>query len=285
MKPRGLGKGLNALLSDEVLQAVEEEKGSIKMVDINNIIPNSEQPRKNFSQEELEELSASIKQFGVLQPLIVREKNGKYEIVAGERRYRAAQMAGLSELPIIIKDFSDVETLQVSLIENIQRENLNPMELAYAYNLLMERFDLTQEEIADKVGKSRSSVANIIRLMNLTPYVQEKLRQELITFGHARAILSIKDKKLQKQVTDYIIEKQLSVRDTEKYIQKLYDMKPKAQKPEKLNDPIYKEIQENLQKMLGTKVTISKGAKKGKIEIEYYSDEELERILQHIYRS
>lgn len=284
MKPRGLGKGLNALLSDEVLQAAEEEKGSIRLVDINDIQPNNEQPRKNFSDEELEELSASIKQFGVLQPLIVREKNGKYEIVAGERRYRASKLAGLKELPIIVKDFSDVETLQVSLIENIQRENLNPMELAYAYNLLMERFDLTQEEVADKVGKSRSSVANIIRLMNLTPYVQEKLREEVITFGHARAILSIKDKKLQKQITDYVIEKQLSVRETEKYIQSLYDMKPKTKKTEKLVNPFYKEIQENLQKMLGTKVIISKGAKKGKIEIEYYSDEELERILQHIQK-
>lgn len=284
MKPRGLGKGLNALLSDEVLQAAEEEKGSIRLVDINDIQPNNEQPRKNFSDEELEELSASIKQFGVLQPLIVREKKGKYEIVAGERRYRASKLAGLKELPIIVKDFSDVETLQVSLIENIQRENLNPMELAYAYNLLMERFDLTQEEVADKVGKSRSSVANIIRLMNLTPYVQEKLREEVITFGHARAILSIKDKKLQKQITDYVIEKQLSVRETEKYIQSLYDMKPKTKKTEKLVNPFYKEIQENLQKMLGTKVIISKGAKKGKIEIEYYSDEELERILQHIQK-
>lgn len=284
MKPRGLGKGLNALLSDEVLQAAEEEKGSIRLVDINDIQPNNEQPRKNFSDEELEELSASIKQFGVLQPLIVREKNGKYEIVAGERRYRASKLAGLKELPIIVKDFSDVETLQVSLIENIQRENLNPMELAYAYNLLMERFDLTQEEVADKVGKSRSSVANIIRLMNLTPYIQEKLREEVITFGHARAILSIKDKKLQKQITDYVIEKQLSVRETEKYIQSLYDMKPKTKKTEKLVNPFYKEIQENLQKMLGTKVIISKGAKKGKIEIEYYSDEELERILQHIQK-
>ena len=284
MKPRGLGKGLNALLSDEVLQAAEEEKGSMRLVDINNIEPNSEQPRKVFSQEELEELSESIKQFGVLQPLIVREKNGKYEIVAGERRYRASMLAGLKELPIIIKEFSDVEMLQVSLIENIQRENLNPMELAYAYNLLMERFDLTQEEVADKVGKSRPSIANIIRLMNLSPYVQEKLREELITFGHARAILSIKDKKLQKQITDYILEKQLSVRETEKYIQGLYEVKPKTKKTDKLPNPFYKEIQENLQRMLGTKVVISKGAKKGKIEIEYYTDEELERILQYIQK-
>ncbi len=284
MKPRGLGKGLNALLSDEVLQAAEEEKGSMRLVDINNIEPNSEQPRKDFSQEELEELSESIKQFGVLQPLIVREKNGKYEIVAGERRYRASMLAGLKELPIIIKEFSDVEMLQVSLIENIQRENLNPMELAYAYNLLMERFDLTQEEVADKVGKSRPSIANIIRLMNLSPYVQEKLREELITFGHARAILSIKDKKLQKQITDYILEKQLSVRETEKYIQGLYEVKPKTKKTDKLPNPFYKEIQENLQRMLGTKVVISKGAKKGKIEIEYYTDEELERILQYIQK-
>ena len=279
MKSRGLGKGLNALLSDEALNVGREGSVGVQVVNINDVEPNFGQPRKKFSQEELQELSTSIREHGILQPLIVREKNGKYEIVAGERRYRAARIAELNEIPIIIKEFDDKQTLEIALIENIQREDLNAMELACAYNLLMERYDLKQEEVADRVGKSRSSVANILRLMNLTPYVQEKLREDVISFGHARAILSIKDIQVQKQLVDYIIAKQLSVRETEKYIQGL--MKEKADKKEKkeVNNPFYREIQESLQRSLGTKVTISKGNKKGKIEIEYYSDDELERII------
>lgn len=285
MKPqRGLGRGLNALLSDEALNITAEGEATIKIVDINDIEPNFGQPRKKFSEEELQELSQSILEYGVIQPLIVREKNNKYEIVAGERRYRAARLAGLTELPIIIKLFSDQQTLEVALIENIQREDLNPMELACAYSLLMERFDLTQEQVADKVGKSRTAVTNIMRLLKLTPYVQEKLREDAISYGHARAILAAKDIKLQKQLTDLVIEKQLSVREIEKYIQNLSSNKDKKKKDKEkeLYNPFYREIQEDLQRVLGTKVAISKGAKKGKIEIEYYSDEELSRIIQII---
>ena len=285
MKPqRGLGRGLNALLSDEALNITAEGEATIKIVDINDIEPNFGQPRKKFIEEELQELSQSILEYGVIQPLIVREKNNKYEIVAGERRYRAARLAGLTELPIIIKLFSDQQTLEVALIENIQREDLNPMELACAYSLLMERFDLTQEQVADKVGKSRTAVTNIMRLLKLTPYVQEKLREDAISYGHARAILAIKDIKLQKQLTDLVIEKQLSVREIEKYIQNLSSNKDKKKKDKEkeLYNPFYREIQEDLQRVLGTKVAISKGAKKGKIEIEYYSDEELSRIIQII---
>lgn len=285
MKPqRGLGRGLNALLSDEALNITAEGEATIKIVDINDIEPNFGQPRKKFSEEELQELSQSILEYGVIQPLIVREKNNKYEIVAGERRYRAARLAGLTELPIIIKLFSDQQTLEVALIENIQREDLNPMELACAYSLLMERFDLTQEQVADKVGKSRTAVTNIMRLLKLTPYVQEKLREDAISYGHARAILAVKDIKLQKQLTDLVIEKQLSVREIEKYIQNLSSNKDKKKKDKEkaLYNPFYREIQEDLQRVLGTKVAISKGAKKGKIEIEYYSDEELSRIIQII---
>ena len=285
MKPqRGLGRGLNALLSDEALNITAEGQATIKIVDINDVEPNFGQPRKKFSKEELQELSQSILEYGVIQPLIVREKNNKYEIVAGERRYRAARLAGLKELPIIIKFFSDQQTLEVALIENIQREDLNPMELACAYSLLMERFDLTQEQVADKVGKSRTAVTNILRLLKLTPYVQEKLREDAISYGHARAILAIKDIKLQKQLTDLVIEKQLSVREIEKYIQNLSSNKDnkKKDKEKELYNPFYREIQEDLQRVLGTKVAISKGAKKGKIEIEYYSDEELSRIIQII---
>lgn len=280
---RGLGRGLNALLSDELVSASNAKEETIKIVDINEIEPNFGQPRKNFDEEELKELSSSILEHGILQPLIVREKNSKYEIVAGERRYRAARMAKVTEIPIIIKSFSDQQTLEIALVENIQRSDLNAMELACAYSLLMERFDLTQEQVADKVGKNRSSVANIMRLLNLTPYVQEKLREDEITFGHARALLALKDIKTQKQVTDLIIEKSLSVRETEKYIQLLLSNKKEKKEEDKAKyNPFYREIQENLQKILGTKVVISKGAKKGKIEIEYYSDEELARIIQII---
>lgn len=281
---RGLGRGLNALLSDEVLNGTEEKQEVIKKIDINDIEPNKKQPRKNFNEEELNDLSKSILEHGIIQPLVVREINGKYEIVAGERRYRAARLAGLNEIPVIVKNFSEQQTLEVALVENIQREDLNPMELACAYSLLMERFDLNQEEVADKVGKSRPSVANILRLLKLHPYVQEKLRENEITFGHARALLTIKEGKVQKELTDMIVEKQLSVRDVEKYIQMLSKKADESkEKSEKQGyNLFYREIQENLQKLFGTKVSISRGSKKGKIEIEYYSDDELERIIQII---
>ncbi len=283
MKPqRGLGRGLNALLSDETLTISAEEENTVKLVDINEVEPNNTQPRKKFSEEELHELSQSILEHGIIQPLIVREKEGRYEIVAGERRYRAARLAGLAKLPIIIKQFSDQNTLEVALVENIQREDLNAMELACAYSLLMEQFGLTQEQVADKVGKSRTAVTNIMRLLKLTPYVQEKLREDDISYGHARALLAVKDIKLQKQLADMIIEKDMSVRDIEKYIQGLMNKKDKVDKEKELYNPFYREIQEDLQKVLGTKVSISKGPKKGKIEIEYYSDEELSRIIQII---
>lgn len=278
MKQKGLGKGLNALLSEETLSNVEDK--GVKMVNINDIEPNYEQPRKNFSQEELNELSQSIMEYGVLQPLIVRKKGPRYQIIAGERRYRAARQAKIQELPIIIKDLSEQETLEISLIENIQREDLNAMELACAYSLLMERFDMTQEKIADRLGKSRSSVANILRLLSLTPYVQQQLREDKISLGHAKLIVALRSVALQKQVCDAINERQMSVRETEKYIQLLVEPK-KAKEIPQIN-PFYREVQENLQRVLGTKVSISKGKKKGKIEIEYYSDEELERILDII---
>ena len=281
MKPqRGLGRGLNALLSDETLTSATEGETIVKIVDINEVEPNFDQPRKKFDEIELQELSQSILEHGIIQPLIVREKEGKYEIVAGERRYRAARLANIHEVPIIIKSFSEEQTLEIALVENIQREDLNPMELASAYSLLMDRFDLNQEQVADKVGKSRPSVANIMRLLKLNPYVQEKLREGDISFGHARALLAVKDLIVQKKLADLIIEKNLTVREIEKYIQELAHKKKKAKEDKAEYNPFYREIQEDLQKLFGTKVSISKGAKKGKIEIEYYSDEELSRILQ-----
>lgn len=281
MKPqRGLGRGLNALLSDEALNVANSGEAVVKMVDINDVEPNFGQPRKDFSEAELQELSKSILEHGIIQPLIVREKGEKYEIVAGERRYRAARIAGINEVPIIIKAFSDQQTLEVALIENIQREDLNPMELANAYSLLMERFDLSQEEVADKVGKSRPTVSNIMRLLKLGPYAQEKLREGLITIGHAKVLLTVKDVQVQKDLVDLIIDQMLTVRELEKHIEELNKNKDKKNQKKPESNPFYKEIQENLQKLLGTKVSISKGTKKGKIEIEYYSDEQLARIIE-----
>lgn len=285
---RGLGRGLNALLSDEALSMPtneEEQEAAVKIVDINEIEPNYEQPRKTFNEEDLHELSQSILEHGIIQPLIVKKKNNKYQIVAGERRYRAARIAKLDKVPIIVKDFSEQEVLEVALIENIQREDLNPMELALGYELLMKQFNLSQEQVADKVGKSRSAVANIIRLLKLTPYVQEKLKDNELSYGHARALLAVKESNLQREIADFIISKKLSVREVEKYIQSILLDKPKKEKQKAIYNPFYREIQEDLQKLLGTKVSISKGNKKGKIEIEYYSEEELARIIHIMNRS
>ncbi len=278
MKAKGLGKGLNALLSEEAL-AVKTDEG-VKMVNINDIEPNRDQPRKNFSPQELFELSTSIKEYGVLQPILVRQKGEKYEIIAGERRYRAARLIKLTELPVIVKGFSDQEMLEVSIIENIQRENLNPMELATGYSLLIQQFGYNQEQLATKLGKSRPLITNVLRLLQLPPTIQDKVRQSEISFGHARALLGLKDAEVQQQVTAFIIEKELSVRETESYIQKLNDTQPKAKAPKKEINIFHREIQENLQNKFGTKVLISQGKKKGKIEIEYYSEEELERLVE-----
>lgn len=281
MKPqRGLGRGLNALLSDEALNVANSGEAVVKLVDINDVEPNFGQPRKDFSEAELQELSKSILEHGIIQPLIVREKGEKYEIVAGERRYRAARIAGINEIPVIIKAFSDQQTLEVALIENIQREDLNPMELANAYSLLMERFDLSQEEVADKVGKSRPTVSNIMRLLKLGPYAQEKLREGLITIGHAKVLLTVKDAQVQKELVERIMDQVLTVRELEKYIEELEKNKSKKDQKKPESNPFYREIQENLQKLLGTKVSISRGTKKGKIEIEYYSDEQLAKIIE-----
>lgn len=291
MRPKGLGKGLNALLSEEV--ALNHQNEGIKMVDINEVEPNYDQPRKNFDQEELTELMASIQEHGILQPLIVRTKGDKYEIVAGERRYRAARLAKVREIPILIKDFDDKQVLEVALIENIQRSDLNSMELACAYSLLMERFDYTQEEVSKRVGKSRSEIANILRLLKLPTDIQQKVRDSILSYGQARAILTLKDASQQKEAVNYIIENDLTVRDTEKYIQQLINQeeiskrkelkkKEEALERQQGNYVFINEVKENLQKSLGTKVNITQGKRKGKIEIEFYNHEELERILSKI---
>ena len=292
MRPKGLGKGLNALLSEEAV--INQQNQGIQFVNINEIEPNYEQPRKKFDQEELNELMLSIQEHGILQPLIVRKKENKFEIVAGERRYRAARLAKVNEIPILVKEFDDKQVLEVALIENIQRSDLNSMELACAYSLLMERFDYTQEEVAQRVGKSRSEVTNLMRLLKLTPDLQQKLRDEVLSYGQARALLPIKDIALQKEAAEYIIEQELTVRETEKYVQNLLAKLEKSNKVKEdsrtkeeiekaqVNQIFIKEVQEGLQKSLGTKVSIVQGKRKGKIEIEFYSNDELERIISKI---
>lgn len=295
MRQKGLGKGLNALLSEEAV--INQQNEGIRFVDINEIEPNYDQPRKKFNQEELNELMLSIQEHGILQPLIVREKGNKFEIVAGERRYRAARLAKVREIPILVKDFDDKQVLEVALIENIQRSDLNSMELACAYSLLMERFDYTQEEVATRVGKSRSEVTNIMRLLKLTPDLQQKLRDEELSYGQARALLPIKDIQLQKEAAEYIIAHELTVRETEKYVQSVIAKAEKSEEQaakearkrmqavleEALGNQVFiKEVQEGLQKSLGTKVSITQGKRKGKIEIEFYSNDELERIISKI---
>lgn len=292
MRPKGLGKGLNALLSEEAV--MNQQNQGIQLVHINEIEPNYDQPRKKFDQEELNELMLSIQEHGILQPLIVRKKADKFEIVAGERRYRAARLAKVSEIPVLVKEFDDKQVLEVALIENIQRSDLNSMELACAYSLLMERFDYTQEEVAQRVGKSRSEVTNLMRLLKLTPDLQQKLRDEVLSYGQARALLAIKDITLQKEAAEYVIVHELTVRETEKYVQNLLakiekanamKVHPKAKEAAaqaQVNQIFIKEIQEGLQKSLGTKVSIVQGKRKGKIEIEFYSNDELERIINKI---
>jgi len=280
MKQRGLGKGLSALLSDAIL---DDESPVIKYIPIMDIEPNKSQPRKIFNEGNINELSESIRIHGILQPIIVQTDGLKYIIIAGERRWRAARLAGLTEVPAIVRLFSKQESLEVSLIENIQRQDLNSIELAQAYQYLADEFSLTQDEVAVKVGKSRSAVANMMRLLKLSPYVQDKLLDNAISYGHARAILSIENDDLQQAIADEIIANQLSVRETERLIQKM--ISPKEEKSETIPlNPFYKEIQEGLQSLLGTKVAIKQGKKKGKIEIEYYSEDELERIIHLIQK-
>ncbi len=279
MKQRGLGKGLSALLSDEII----DQNQGISHIPIVDIEPNVSQARKIFDQTRIQELSESIGIHGVIQPIIVQADGLKYKIIAGERRWRAARLAGLTEIPAIIQLYSKQESLEVSLIENIQRQDLNSIELAQAYQYLADEFSLKQEEIASKMGKSRSAVANMMRLLKLSPYVQECLLDNAISYGHGRAILAIEDEDLQQEIADEIIANELSVRETEQLIQKL--TRPVKEKTKgDIPNPFYREIQEGLQNFLGTKVAIKKGKKKGKIEIEYYSEDELERIIYLIQK-
>jgi len=281
MKSRGLGKGLNALIVENIEEIDEkvEVKKDINVLKTIEIEPNREQPRQVFDEDSLIELSDSIKEYGILQPLLVTKDDGYYKIIAGERRWRAAKKAGLKQIPVIIKEYNAREVLEVSLIENLQREDLNPIEEAKAYQQLVENYKLKQDDISKKVAKSRSSIANSMRLLNLDGRVQQMLIDDMISTGHARPLLAINDKELQYQMAINIFDQQLSARETEKYV-KSQLAEPKIKKIQKNNlSPIYKNIEDRMKEIMGTKVQILKGKKKGKIEIEYYSDEDLDRIV------
>ncbi len=262
----------------EVVKPVEQT------ININVIEPNKSQPRKTFDPDALEELSASIKQYGIIQPLVVAKHKDYYELIAGERRWRAAKMAGLKEVPVVIKDYTPQEIVEIALIENIQRQDLNPIEEAMAYQRLIEEFSLTQDEVAEKVSKSRPAVSNSLRLLKLTKKVQQMLIDDMLTMGHVRALISIDDEELQYDTALYIFDKRLSVRETESYVKKLLTAPktPKIEKDTKTDYSfLYKEIEERIKSSLGTKATIkAKNKNKGKIEIEYYSEDDLDRITQ-----
>lgn len=290
-KKSGLGKGLDSLITDKVgknttVKEKTEEKEATDgvMLNINKVEPNRDQPRRNFDEDALLELAESIKQFGILQPLLVQKKDDYYQIVAGERRWRAAKMAGIKEVPVIIKQLSNQEIMEISLIENIQRENLNPIEEALAYKRLLNEFNLKQDEVAERVSKSRTAVTNSMRLLKLNEKVQQMVIDEMLTTGHARALLGIDDQEKQFLVAQKIFDEKLSVRDTEKLVKKLQKEKKENKdtadlKDEKL-EAIYRDLEEQIKQIFGTKVYIKqKNAKEGKVEIEYYSQDELDRIV------
>ena len=310
-RKNGLGRGLDALFPDKKTASKENEvkftakvekktEPAVKvknvkertetprqkkvpmMVKISMVEPNQNQPRKQFDEDALLELTESVKQYGILQPLLVSEKKDYYEIIAGERRWRAAKLAGLKEVPVIVKEFSEQELVEISLIENIQREDLNPVEEAMAYKRLIDEFHLKQDEIAERVGKSRTAVTNAMRLLKLSEKVQQMLIDEMITAGHARAILSIADKEKQESIAMKVFDEKLSVRETEALVKRMLEP-PKTAKKSKFSsaeDAIYESLEEKMKSIMGTRVQIHrKKNDKGKIEIEYYSKDELERII------
>lgn len=281
-KKGGLGKGLGALINQNVLENTEDDNKVVNLIPINLIKPNNNQPRKNFDDEKIIMLAQSIKQHGVIQPLILKKINDFYIIVAGERRWRAAKSVGLKELPAVIMELSNKDLLEVSLIENIQREDLNPIEEGLAYKKLLEDFNITQEELGKRVGKSRTVITNCIRLLNLDKRVQEYLIDGVISEGHARIILSIENNDLQYEISQKIIDEGLSVRETERLIKGL-QLSNKNKVLKKNNDEninVYiNEIRNKLENIFGTKVNLKNKNNKGKIEIEYYSNDDLQRIL------
>ena len=291
---RGLGKGLDSLIpmgsvssekkadSKEENKESKDSKATETVVKITQVEPNREQPRKNFDEDALQELADSIKQFGLLQPILVQDRKTHYEIIAGERRWRAAKLAGLKEVPVIIRDYTDQEIVEISLIENIQREDLNPIEEAQAYKRLLTEFNLKQDEVAERVSKSRTAVTNSMRLLKLCDEVQQMIIDDMLSTGHARALISIEDPEQQYMIAQKIFDEKLSVREVEKLVKDLNKPeKPKKEsnKEDKSLDIIYEAIEEKLKQSLGTKVSIvSRGDGAGKLEIEFYTHDDLEKI-------
>lgn len=274
-KKFGLGKGLGALIPDE---EVAVETNAVMKIDMNLIKANENQPRKNFDEEKIEQLSESIKEHGIVQPIVLKKDGNTYTIVAGERRWRASKNIGLKEIPAVIMELTDKQILEVSLIENIQREDLNPIEEAIAYKKLIDEFDLTQEELSKRIGKSRTAVTNCLRLLNLDERVQEYLIDGVITEGHGRTLLAVMDKDTQFLLAQKIIDEGLNVRDTEKLIKSLgKEKKDKSDKPRP--NIYYVDIADKLENYFGTRVSLINKKNKGKIEIEYYSEDDLQRIL------
>ena len=306
MAKKGLGKGLGAIFGEDVVKenkeetekkakakaeakAAEEmdEKGRILMLKLDLVQPNKEQPRKTFDEEKINELAESIKNYGVLQPLLVQKNDSFYEIIAGERRWRAAKAAGLKEVPAVLKEYSKQEAMEISLIENVQRADLNPIEEALGYSQLIDEFGLTQEEIAVRVAKSRTAITNTMRLLKLDEQIQNMLVQGVITSGHARALLSLEDTQMQLKAAKEILDKKLSVRETERLVKRLQKEASGEKKEEKKKDEtlalIYQDLEDRMKSVMGTKVSIhNKDKNKGRIEIEYYSEAELERIVEMI---
>ena len=286
---RGLGKGLEIIIPvqdssprEETQTKQENQKKPETIVKITQVEPNREQPRKNFDEDALQELADSIKQFGLLQPILVQDRKTYYEIIAGERRWRAAKLAGLKEIPVIIRDYTEQEIVEISLIENIQREDLNPIEEAQAYKRLLTEFNLKQDEVAERVSKSRTAVTNSMRLLKLCDEVQQMIIDDMLSTGHARALITIEDPEQQYTIAQKIFDEKLSVRDVEKLVKDLN--RPEKQKKETVEDKsleiIYQDVEEKLKQSLGTKVEISsKGNGSGKIEIEFYNHDDLDRII------
>lgn len=278
MAKNRLGKGLSALIPNNKTVSSEKEIINLK---INEIYPNKDQPRKIFDQEKISVLSESIKNYGILQPIVVKKEEEGYMIIAGERRFRAAKMAKLKEMPAVVKDLPIKDIMEIALIENLQREDLNAIEEAIAYKSLIENYKVTQEEISEAVGKSRPHITNTLRLLNLDDRVIKLIEEGQITPGHGKALLRIENKNIQYEIALRIIKETLSVREVENLSKNMIDKK--QQKSKKINkDPFIVNIEDKLRDVFGTKVNILKGKKKGKIEIEYYSDEELEGILEQI---
>lgn len=299
-KKMGLGRGLNTLIPKAPLiddEEVEEVKKKVSKsskskkkepekeltLPIDKIEPNPDQPRNQFDEDTLQELADSIKQYGMLQPILVTPRDDFYEIIAGERRWRAAKLAGLNEVPVMIRKYNENEVVEIALIENIQRDNLNPIEEAMAYKRLMEEFQLKQDEVATKVSKSRASITNSLRLLKLDPRVQKMLEEEMISTGHARALLAISNKDRQYEIAQKVFDEKLSVRDIEKLVKDLKKVKKDKKEEKDVHDFLYTELEESMKQVLGSKVSIkNKKNNKGKIEIEYYSRDELERIVDMI---